>query len=412
MLSIDGKGVARRALLRAATIGVCGLLIPLATFASLRQQEEQTAEQLQAELELVQSQITQLETQLVEMGERRDNLVDEFESADVRLALSQRHLDLIQLRLQVLFRQARERQAEVDRLTAEQEVAREELSGRVVALYRMGPLSYSRFLLAADNPEDVLANYQLVGRLAAQDRTLVAGITRRIGELEQAVEALSETAAHWEVARDEEARAVRALGARQERRRELIRRIDIEAAAQRQAIAQQEDSAVALAALIAEVSAAPEASATEAAGETEGDAEAPASAFAAARGSLPWPAEGRVTETFGRKVHPVYETVTLFNGIEIEAGAGTPVHAVFAGNVVYADWFESYGLMVVLDHGDSFFTIYGHLDRVAVRRGERVEPGADLGTVGESGSLIGPSLYFEIREGTDAINPARWLRSR
>lgn len=378
----------------------CLVFVAVAAVASA-QQAEPTPEQLQADLERVQGQIAALEAQLVEMGERRETLVDEFEAADVRLALSHRQLDLIQLRLQVLFRQSRERQAEVDRLTAEQEVAREELAGRVVALYRMGPLSYARFLLAADNSEDVLANYQLIGRLAAQDRALVAGITRRIDELERAVAQLNETAERWEATRDEEARAVRTLSAQQERRRELIRRIDIEAAAQRQAIAQQDESAEALEALIAGVGA-----------PAEAEPAAGVAAFAAAQGSLPWPAEGRVTETFGRKVHPVYETVTLFKGIEIDAGAGAPVSAVFDGDVVYADWFRNYGLVVILDHGDAFFTIYGHLDRVAVRRGERVATGAELGSVGETGSLIGPSLYFEIREGAEAINPARWLRGR
>ena len=143
---------------------------------------------------------------------------------------------------------------------------------------------------------------------------------------------------------------------------------------------------------------------------TEAGAERPA--FAGTRGELPWPAEGPVTETFGRKVHPVYDTVTLFKGIEIDAGAGTPVQAVYRGRVAFADWFQNYGLVVIVNHGDDFFTIYGHLNAVGVRTGEWVDAGAQVGTVGETGSLIGPSLYFEIREGADAVNPAQWLRER
>ena len=86
--------------------------------------------------------------------------------------------------------------------------------------------------------------------------------------------------------------------------------------------------------------------------------------------------------------------------------------AVYQGRVAFADWFQNYGQVVIINHGDEFFTIYGHLDEVLVRTGEWVDAGGEIGTVGETGSLIGPSLYFEIREGSEAINPALWLRSR
>ena len=372
------------------------------------QDPSDTPEQARLDLERLRNQIAALENRLEAMGDERVTLVDEFESADVELALSRRQLEVIQLRLQVLYTQSREREAEVERLAGELVTAREELAHRVVALYRMGPLSYSRFLLAADDPEDVLANYQLIGRLAAQDRALVSGIARRIEQHERAVEAMNESMQRFEQTRREETLAIRALSGQQARRRELIRQIDIEAAAQRQAIEQQEQSAAALEALLAAVVEQPAAARPA---EASGAAGGPLT-FAAERGALPWPADGRITESFGRKVHPVYETVTLFKGIEIDAGAGTPVQAVFRGRVVFADWFQNYGLVVIVNHGDEFFTIYGHLDTVAVRTGEWVDASIEVGTVGETGSLIGPSLYFEIREGSDAVNPTQWLRRR
>ena len=86
--------------------------------------------------------------------------------------------------------------------------------------------------------------------------------------------------------------------------------------------------------------------------------------------------------------------------------------AVYQGRVAFADYFPSYGNVVIVNHGDDFFTIYGHLDVMRVRTGEWVDAGAEVGSVGETGSLIGPSLYFEIREGAEAINPAQWLGPR
>jgi septal ring factor EnvC (AmiA/AmiB activator) len=99
-------------------------------------------------------------------------------------------------------------------------------------------------------------------------------------------------------------------------------------------------------------------------------------------------------------------------GIEIGAPEGDPVTAVFAGRVAFADWYTGYGLLVIVDHGGDYFTLYGHLREVAVRVGDRVDPGALLGRVGETASLTGPNLYFEVREGTDALNPLQWLDRR
>lgn len=381
---------------------VLGLLALVPASTPVAQETAMTPAQLRLDLDRLRGQITALEAQLADMSERRGTLVDEFEAADVELALSRRQLELIQVRLQVLYQQSTDREAEVDRLTEALATARQELAARVVALYRMGPLSYSRFLFAADDPEEILANYQLVGRLASQDRTLVANIVIRMDEHQRAVEAMEETAQRWSATREEETEAIASLTLQQEVRQELIRQIDIEASAGRQALAEQEESAVALEVLLGEVGSEPVV--------TEGGAAPPA--FGAARGDLPWPADGPVTETFGRKVHPVYDTVTLFKGIEIDAGAGTSVEAVYQGRVAFADWFQNYGLVVIVNHGNDFFTIYGHLDAVRVRTGEWVDAGAEVGTVGETGSLIGPSLYFEIREGSEAVNPVQWLRRR
>jgi len=364
--------------------------------------QQPASAQLRLDLDRLRSQIATLEGRLADMGESRETLVEEFEAADVGLALSSRRLSSIHLRLQVLLPQTREREAEVLRLTDDLAGAREELAARVVALYRMGPLSYSRVLLAAGSAEAVLANYQMVGRLAAQDRSLVARIRNRLDELEEAVRAASETTAQLTAMRAEETLAVEELTAQQDIRQELIRQIDIEAAAGRRALDDQEKSALALEELLGTVSSMP--------------LVAPSvnmrPAFATTLGNLPWPAEGPITERFGRKQHAVYDTYTLVKGIEIAAGAGAPVRAVYQGRIVFADWYQTYGLIVIISHGDDFHTIYGHLDEMLVRTNEWVDEGDQLGTVGETGSLIGPSLYFEVRDGAEAVNPELWLRGR
>jgi murein DD-endopeptidase MepM/ murein hydrolase activator NlpD len=129
-------------------------------------------------------------------------------------------------------------------------------------------------------------------------------------------------------------------------------------------------------------------------------------------GSLDWPVDGEIVASFGRAVHPVYRTEIVNNGIDIAAPRGTPVRAVGAGEVVYADWNGGYGLMLILDHEGGYYSIYAHLERTAAAVGQRVAKGAVVGTVGESGSLTGPRLHFEIRQEGRAVDPIQWLRDR
>jgi septal ring factor EnvC (AmiA/AmiB activator) len=134
--------------------------------------------------------------------------------------------------------------------------------------------------------------------------------------------------------------------------------------------------------------------------------------FGSLRGRLPWPAEGRVVAAFGAQVHPRFGTRTFRNGVDIEAGEGTEVEAVFAGHVVYTGWFKGYGNLIILDHGHEYFTLYAHVADIHVKEGDEVRQGQRVGTVGDTGSLTGPRLYFEVRYQGKPQDPEQWLRQR
>lgn len=128
------------------------------------------------------------------------------------------------------------------------------------------------------------------------------------------------------------------------------------------------------------------------------------------RGHLPWPVKGRIITRFGTHVHPRYGTRVRQKGIEIAAPEGTPVKAVSGGWVVYEGWLEGYGKTVILNHGEGYFTLYAHASEVVVARGEEVGAGQVVARVGSTDALKGPALHFEIRQGSEALDPARWLR--
>jgi septal ring factor EnvC (AmiA/AmiB activator) len=133
-------------------------------------------------------------------------------------------------------------------------------------------------------------------------------------------------------------------------------------------------------------------------------------AFEKRKGELPWPVSGKVVRDFGKIVHPVYKTVTMSLGIDIAATNGDMVTCVAPGKVDYVGWMRGYGKFVIVNHFNDYLTIYAHLGEISVEQEQELEFGAIVGKVGETGSLSGPKLHFQIRKSTEALDPTGWLQ--
>jgi septal ring factor EnvC (AmiA/AmiB activator) len=138
-------------------------------------------------------------------------------------------------------------------------------------------------------------------------------------------------------------------------------------------------------------------------GEPESDG------FGALRGKLPLPAPGHVEVAFGKLVHPRFNTVTVQKGIDIRAAAGAPVKALAPATVAWSGWLKGYGNVLVLDQGAGYHTLFAHLADVFRPVGARVFAGEVVATVGDSGSLKGAYLYFEVRRRGLAVDPLPWV---
>jgi len=129
--------------------------------------------------------------------------------------------------------------------------------------------------------------------------------------------------------------------------------------------------------------------------------------FTALKGQFSLPVSGRVTARFGdaKSVGRLH-----WQGLFIEASTGAAVHAVADGEVAYADWLQGFGMLVILDHGDGYMTLYGGNRSIIPTTGSWVESGSTIATVGDSGGQHTGGLYFEIRHNATALDPARWLQ--
>ncbi|MFJ3482639.1 murein hydrolase activator EnvC family protein [Pseudomonas sp. NPDC090202] len=134
-------------------------------------------------------------------------------------------------------------------------------------------------------------------------------------------------------------------------------------------------------------------------------------AFEQARGKLPWPVDGRLLARFGETRGD--DDRTKWDGVMISAAAGSQVHAVHGGRVVFADWLRGAGLLVILDHGNGYLSLYGHNQSLLKEAGDVVKAGEAIATVGNSGGgQDTPALYFAIRQQGRPSDPAQWCRSQ
>ena len=132
--------------------------------------------------------------------------------------------------------------------------------------------------------------------------------------------------------------------------------------------------------------------------------------FAKQKGRLQPPINGKIISSFGTKRKGDYNAFTFQSGIDIKAERGTPVKNVFSGEVMFAQWLKGYGNLMIINHGNNYYTLYAHVEELYKKKGERVDTGEIIGTAGDTGSIKGPCLHFEVRHHGKPVDPLKWLK--
>jgi len=339
----------------------------------------------------VQERRAALEQELRQLRGEEKSLLGEVERLEVELRLRTEELSEIRINLKRTQAELDETVARVADLERSLGAARPALAAHARALYKLGELSYVRLLLSVDRPSDIFRGYRFVSTLARRDGERVAIFRRDLEALQKQKKELERRTARSIELRGDAVAARRRLDSQRQRKTDLLTSI----------VEKKETHA----AYLEELSQAESRLEQLLAGLVEGDVAIPIAAF---RGSLRWPAEGRVRAGFGRRKHLRFDTYTLHNGIEIACPVDEPVHVVHEGTVVFAERFRGYGLMVVIDHGGKHHSLYAHLAELNVHAGDRVAAGDVIGISGQGG-LESPGVYFEMRYQGRPEDPLDWL---
>lgn len=290
----------------------------------------------------------------------------------------------------------------IDSVSIELDIARSYFYKHMTVIYKRN-LGRSRiaYLLSGSLP-DAVRKYHLSRSLIDYDNRLVETIRNLMAEIEQKRAEVQNNQRELEQVRVLRNKGKSVLNREKGLRQAFLSRVRNERKLQKEAIAQLEREALELERIIEDLRTA-ETSEEELVPDRE-------TSFYRFRRQLSWPVKGKVSLGYGDVVHPVYMTRTFNPGIDISAPYGNVVTAVADGTVAYVGYLRGYGNFVVVDHGESYYSLYSRLSEINVEEDQVVLKGDSLARVGDAGEGGSPSLHFEIRRGKKTYNPLEWLK--
>jgi len=361
--------------------------------------QEASPARTEAELKAVRTQIDKVRAEMERDAGKRDKLTREIEESEKSVGTARGELEKLR-RLRTVHN-ARRAELAAERQREETGLAKDRgaLAGQIRAAHMIGRREPIKLLLNQRDPAEtgrVLIYYQYFGKARASQ---IAAIDAHVAELARLD---AELAVEEErlVALEEQQRGevVKLQSARERRGRALVT-LEAESKNRARELDRLKDQQSGLEKLVRELR-----RALERIDKFPTDSK---DAFARLRGKLAWPVAGKLVASYGQ----VRAGGVKWDGVLVAGAAGTPVRAVYHGRVVYADWLSGLGLLIIVDHGDGYLSLYGHNERLYKEVGERVTAGDTIATLGDSGGRPRPELYFEIRKGARPVDPRPWFRS-
>jgi septal ring factor EnvC (AmiA/AmiB activator) len=363
----------------------------------------------QRKLQQTQKQLKEEKDRAAAARARETSLLAELEEIERRLAAKTAEAARLEARIKKAQSDVQLFRGEIGRLERQRAGQVNALAGRLRVIYRVhaqgGALPV---ILSGEDPVTRAVAVRHLASLAALDARLIQEYrvtSERLADRKGKEEAQQvELASLHEEAQREQAEVDREAA----KRRVILAKVRDERAYHERMVGELTEASQRLEAFIRELQAKQRKLARIP--PPKGGIEPPGVGFGALKGRLPWPTEGRIVTGFGTQVHPRFGTRTFRNGVDIEAAVGRDVLAVHGGHVIYTGWFKGYGNLIIVDHGNEYYTLYAHIAEIEAKEGDDVRQGQRIGTVGDTGSLAGPRLYFEVRYQGRPQDPEQWLR--
>lgn len=364
----------------------------------------QKIEQERRTLEKLKDEIQEKKKQADEAAKQKESVLQAIQELDGRHVSSRQERQAIDVKLKQKDHELEQINAQLAALRTRLLERRDSIQARLRAQYMEGRFGYLKALLGAGTYADFQRRFEYLSAVSNREYDLMeahrADMERLVAAERQRAAARGEMLAF----KEQTERKLAEIQGLKRQKRAVLTRILEEKGAYDRAVGELERSAARVDSLLKELEQRRKAAAQRPRRGSLGSLLPP--------GSLQWPADGDVVSFFGRQKHPSFETYIERKGIEIRTDEGSPIRAVMAGSVEYADWLKGYGLVLILDHTNGFFSLYAHASKLLCKVGENVRAGQVIGETGDTGMTGESTLYFELREGADPVDPLAWLANR
>ena len=376
-----------------------GISIILMLIISLDAYGQQDVSEFQERLAKISQQIEQLRLKIEEGEKKESTTLSRLERIGFNKGLIKKEISLYAIQLEKANRELSSLNKSIPELEAKLDEEKQSIEKILITTYKFGKFNFLQFMLQAENVGALISENKNLTLLAQYQGKIISNYMENLDQLETAEKELQTKKKEASRLIKNAEKKRKELQTQERKNRALITEIKKNKKLHLQTLEELKVRAQQLLILIEKL--------------LKEEISFPINLIPLyeKKGKLPWPIEGKVTTEFGLQRHPQFKTTTMNNGIEISPRKNyVIVRAIHPGKVVYSDYFQGYGNLIIVDHGMSYYSLYGHCSDILVKKGDLVKAEHPIALVGDIGSLEGDSVYFEIRFKTKPLNPLQWLK--
>jgi len=373
--------------------------IKLYTIHSVSDSRQTDIDIAAAKAEEIKQKVRQQTEEVSRYNRREKEIIDQLQKTDLALRDVRQRIAVIESGLATVAANISDVQKKIDQ-------AQETIDGnsgyavnRLVSLYKLHKLGEANLLASATSLYDLMHRRSAIEKILKYDYGVISELVEKKNHLYSLVDQLNVEKDKKEKLNKAQQAAARNLEREKEQRQKLLAEIKQKKINRLATIKYLKMASIKLDKTIDSLR-----RGNDAGQENNNN-------FSAYQGLLKMPVSGKVISKFGKYIEPHSGASNFRNGIEIQSRRGSPIRAVFSGKTIYSSWLKGYGNVIIIAHGKNFHTVYAHAEELFRAKGEPVETGEVIATVGDTGSMTGPSLYFEIRYQGNPVDPLEWINN-
>ena len=357
---------------------------------------DSATDNLNRELEISREKVDSFSKAETSIIDALDNTEKALDRARKKVARLSTELKAVELRIRELEGQYREIEHRAN-------INENYVAGRLAALYKLSWLGKFHVLASAESMFDFFSSKRAMEQILAHDDAVLTQLSRDKAEMQVLLAQLVTEKNDKQTTTADLSNRIDTMNTEQARREALLTDIRGKKSLQLAAIESFKTSARALDQTVESFKSEPPPADSSLAVVAE-------KPFAALKGLLMMPVKGKIVSFFGRYKDSKFKVSHFQSGINIKADRGEPIRAVYSGQTLFSSWFKGFGNMLIIDHGDHYYSVYAHLEEQFKSKGDPVEAGEVIATVGDTGSMTGAGLHFEIRHHGKPMNPLGWIK--